>query len=40
MVTVLDKETGDMVRQVPSQQVFNLMGRIDEMMGILFDYWA
>ncbi len=40
MVTVLDKETGEMVREVPSQQVLVLMGKIDEMMGIPFDYKA
>ena len=36
-VTVLDKETGEMIREVPPEQVLNLMAKIDEMMGILFD---
>ncbi|MBW1717581.1 MAG: flagellar protein FlaG [Deltaproteobacteria bacterium] len=39
-VTVLDKETGEMIREVPPQQVLDLMAKIDEMMGILFDRWA
>jgi flagellar protein FlaG len=37
-VTVLDKETGETVREIPPQQVLDLMGKIDEMMGILFDH--
>lgn len=39
-VTVLDKETGEMIREVPPQQMLDLMAKIDEMMGILFDHWA
>jgi len=39
-VTVLDKETGEIIREVPPQQVLDLMAKIDEMMGILFDHWA
>ncbi|MBW1739575.1 MAG: flagellar protein FlaG [Deltaproteobacteria bacterium] len=39
-VTVLDKETGEIVREVPPQQVLDLMAKIDEMMGILFDHRA
>ena len=39
-VTVLDKETGEMIREIPPQQILNLMAKIDEMMGILFDHRA
>ncbi len=39
-VIVLDKETGEVIREVPPQQVLDLMAKIDEMMGILFDSWA
>jgi len=39
-VTVLDKETGEMIREVPPQQVLDLMAKIDEMIGALFDYRA
>ena len=36
-VTVFDKETGEMIREVPQQDVLDLMVKIDEMMGILFN---
>jgi len=36
-VDVTDKETGDIIREIPSEQVLNLMAKIDEMMGIIFD---
>lgn len=36
-VAVTDKETGDLIREIPPEQVLNLMAKIDEMMGILFD---
>ena len=36
-VDVTDKETGDIIREIPSDQVLKLMAKIDEMMGIIFD---
>ncbi len=36
-VTVFDKDTGKMVREIPPQEVLDLVAKIDEMMGILFD---
>jgi flagellar protein FlaG len=36
-VDVRDKETGEVIREVPPQQVLDLMAKIDEMMGILYD---
>lgn len=39
-VTVIDKETGEMIREVPPQQILDLMAKIDEMIGILFDHWV
>jgi flagellar protein FlaG len=39
-VTVLDKDTGEMIREVPPRQVLDLMAKIDEMMGIMFDQKA
>ena len=39
-VTVLDKETGEMIREVPPQQVLDLMAKIEKLMGVLFDHWA
>jgi flagellar protein FlaG len=39
-VTVLDKDTGDMIREVPPDEVLDLMAKIDEMMGVVFDQKA
>lgn len=39
-VTVLDKETGEMIREVPPQQILDLMAKIDEMMGMFYDQKA
>ena len=36
-VSVTDKETGEMIREIPSEQVLNLMAKLDEMMGIILD---
>ncbi len=36
-VSVTDKETGDVIREIPSDQVLNLMAKLDEMLGILYD---
>jgi flagellar protein FlaG len=36
-VSVTDNETGELIREIPSEQILNLMARLDEMMGILFD---
>ena len=39
-MTVVDKEAGEMIREVPPQQVLDLMAKIEELMGILFDQKA
>ena len=36
-VSVTDKETGEVIREIPSEQVLNLMAKLDEMMGIILD---
>lgn len=36
-VDVTDKETGEVIREIPPQQILDLMARIDEMMGMLYD---
>ncbi|MBW2107670.1 MAG: flagellar protein FlaG [Deltaproteobacteria bacterium] len=36
-VSVKDKETGKVIREIPPDQVLHLMAKLDEMMGILFD---
>ena len=37
IVSVTDKETGDVIREIPQEEVLNLMAKLDEMMGIIFD---
>jgi flagellar protein FlaG len=36
-VTVRDQKSGEVIRQIPSQEVRDLKARIDEMIGLLFD---
>jgi flagellar protein FlaG len=39
-VTVFDKATGDVIREVPPHQVLDMVAKLDEMMGILFEQRA
>jgi len=39
-VTVLDSDTGKVIREVPPQQVLDMVAKLDEMMGILFEQRA
>lgn len=39
-VSVTDKQTGELIREIPPEGVLNLMAKLDEMMGILFDQKA
>lgn len=36
-VSVTDKESGEVIREIPPEEVLNLMAKLDEMMGILYD---
>jgi flagellar protein FlaG len=36
-VSVTNKKTGDLIREIPPEKVLNLMAKLDEMMGIIFD---
>jgi len=36
-VTVFDKKTGKVIREIPPQQVLDLMRKIEGMIGLLFD---
>ncbi len=36
-VSVTDRDTGDLIREIPPEQILNLMAKLDEMMGILYD---
>lgn len=37
IIRVVDKETEELIREIPPEQVLNLMAKIGEMMGILYD---
>ncbi len=37
MVKVVDKETGKLIRQIPPEEFLNLIDKLNEMIGILFD---
>jgi flagellar protein FlaG len=36
-VRVIRSETGEIIREIPPEQILNLAAKIDEMMGILYD---
>jgi flagellar protein FlaG len=37
VIRVVDKETEDLIREIPPEEFLNLAVRLDEMIGILFD---
>ena len=37
IVTVADKTTGEVIREIPSSEILNLAAKLDEMVGVLFD---
>ena len=37
MVTVKDGSTGDVIREIPPSDILNLVARLQEMVGLLFD---
>lgn len=36
-VTVVDKETGEVIREIPSEELQQLSGKLEEMAGMVFD---
>lgn len=36
-VKVINKDTDELIREIPSEEVLNMAAKIDEMIGILFD---
>ncbi len=36
-IKIVDKETGDVIREIPPEEVRKLAEKLDEMVGILFD---
>ncbi|MBW2010811.1 MAG: flagellar protein FlaG [Deltaproteobacteria bacterium] len=37
LVKVIDKETEELIREVPPEDLLNALAKLDEMIGILFD---
>ena len=37
IIKVMDKQSHELIREIPSEEVLNLAAKIDEMIGILFD---
>lgn len=37
VITVVDQDSGQVIRQLPSEEIVHIANRIDEMRGILFD---
>ena len=37
MIKVVEKDTGDLIRQIPSEEILDLVTRINGVLGILFD---
>ena len=37
VVKVIDKETKEMVREIPAEEILNLATKLDEMMGMIFN---
>jgi|GEM_PF-1617551 len=37
MVKVINKDTDELIREIPSEQVLDMAAKLDEMVGILFD---
>ena len=37
IVKVVEKNTGDLIKQIPAEEVLKLIDRMDDMLGILFD---
>lgn len=37
VVKVIDKESQEMVREIPAEEILNLAAKLDDMMGMIFD---
>ncbi len=37
VVKVIDKETKEIVREIPAEEILNLAAKLDEMIGMIFD---
>lgn len=39
-VQVIDKETGEVIREIPPEKILDLVGHIQKLIGLLIDEWA
>jgi flagellar protein FlaG len=37
IVRVINEETQELIREIPTEEMLNIMAKMDEMMGVLFD---
>ena len=37
MIKVVEKDTGDLIRQIPPEEVLDLISRVNDVLGIFFD---
>ena len=37
IVAVTDRQTGELIREIPSREMLKLSAKLEEMMGLLFD---
>lgn len=40
MVKVINKDTDDLIREIPPEEILDLAAKLDEMVGVLFDHAA
>lgn len=40
MIIVSDKETGDLIREIPSEEFLDLAAKVEQMIGLIFDRTA
>ncbi|MFS8543386.1 MAG: flagellar protein FlaG [Limnochordales bacterium] len=39
-VKVIDAETGEVIREIPPEKILDLVGHIQQLLGLLIDEWA
>ncbi|OUM94426.1 MAG: hypothetical protein BAA04_07460 [Firmicutes bacterium ZCTH02-B6] len=39
-VQVIDKETGEVIREIPPEKILDLVGQLQKLIGLLIDEWA
>lgn len=40
VISIIDRDTGEILRQIPPEQILKLKSRIREMLGLVFDHMA